>query len=357
MPLRRSHAKSHHGCAHCKQRRIKCDEARPACGSCVRKNLPCSFHGTAPEPPRSPTADAALLPGCDSALPMQELELLHEWHTVTAVSLAADKTQQNILRVEMPREALSSPFLMHSILAVAALHKAQTLSGVDRVRYSDTAMKHHNKSLSLCSPLLKNITPANCHALFAFSSLVPVFRAAVHVTGASRAYNIAGVVESFRLIRGTASVVDRAKPWIAEGPFHPLLRVGHFRQQLAEEDTQRGLNLLEGIRSMIYNLPVVRLDSIVHAAAGTLLHLLQVYLDTGDERAIMAWPVLVEPLFFDLLLEQNRAALLVLASLGCVWGIVPPHWWFEGWAAFLVELSRSCLSLEDQEIIHSMNVL
>ncbi|WVF68290.1 hypothetical protein IAT40_003055 [Kwoniella sp. CBS 6097] len=34
---RRFHRRSRNGCQHCKKRRVRCDEARPVCGNCVRK--------------------------------------------------------------------------------------------------------------------------------------------------------------------------------------------------------------------------------------------------------------------------------------------------------------------------------
>ncbi|KZL73098.1 C6 finger domain protein [Colletotrichum tofieldiae] len=40
---RRSHRKSRLGCQQCKKRKIKCDEARPSCLNCVRRDADCSF--------------------------------------------------------------------------------------------------------------------------------------------------------------------------------------------------------------------------------------------------------------------------------------------------------------------------
>lgn len=40
---RKSHKKSRFGCLHCKERRIKCDEGRPSCSACRRRNVTCSL--------------------------------------------------------------------------------------------------------------------------------------------------------------------------------------------------------------------------------------------------------------------------------------------------------------------------
>ncbi|KAK0635061.1 hypothetical protein B0T17DRAFT_29195 [Bombardia bombarda] len=40
---RRGHTKSRRGCFHCKRRRIKCQETRPACGHCIKTGLKCEY--------------------------------------------------------------------------------------------------------------------------------------------------------------------------------------------------------------------------------------------------------------------------------------------------------------------------
>lgn len=51
---RKYHLKSRKGCSTCKKRRVKCDEAKPQCGNCVRMKLVCGYIGDPPEdePPR-----------------------------------------------------------------------------------------------------------------------------------------------------------------------------------------------------------------------------------------------------------------------------------------------------------------
>ncbi|EQK97711.1 C6 zinc finger domain protein [Ophiocordyceps sinensis CO18] len=58
---RRSNPKVKTGCTNCKQRRIKCDEKRPACTQCLRSNRPCTGY---PPPGRSdgPVAEVRIAP-------------------------------------------------------------------------------------------------------------------------------------------------------------------------------------------------------------------------------------------------------------------------------------------------------
>ncbi|KAL7625419.1 hypothetical protein AAE478_004639 [Parahypoxylon ruwenzoriense] len=44
------HKKSRAGCMRCKQRRVKCDELRPSCGSCSKHAVECVYPGASPVP-------------------------------------------------------------------------------------------------------------------------------------------------------------------------------------------------------------------------------------------------------------------------------------------------------------------
>ncbi|THY42723.1 hypothetical protein D6C98_08819 [Aureobasidium pullulans] len=47
MKARKTHLKSRTGCATCRGRRIKCDEAKPQCMNCIRRQVRCDFLGQA----------------------------------------------------------------------------------------------------------------------------------------------------------------------------------------------------------------------------------------------------------------------------------------------------------------------
>ncbi|KAI0157435.1 hypothetical protein GGR57DRAFT_66846 [Xylariaceae sp. FL1272] len=49
------HKKSRTGCLRCKQRRVKCDELRPSCGSCTRHAVECLYANQAPVPGNAPS--------------------------------------------------------------------------------------------------------------------------------------------------------------------------------------------------------------------------------------------------------------------------------------------------------------
>lgn len=108
---RRPHAKSRQGCAACRRRRIKCDEGKPKCRQCVRRNEPCIYpepanSGASPVTPSNglstpaearasvrpwstPSPQLRLDDGPDKTFTLQDLQLLHHWTAHTSKSLAA----------------------------------------------------------------------------------------------------------------------------------------------------------------------------------------------------------------------------------------------------------------------------
>lgn len=349
MPLRRSHKKSHHGCLQCKQRRIKCDETRPYCGPCNRKHLSCTFHSVGPRPQerqRSTRSSQSPADG-ESGLPLSELELLHQWHVATARSLVDEGHLEDVVRIEVPREALNYPFLMHSVLAVSALHLSYTCSAERCQSYKETAIRHNNLSLTLCTPLLSNVTPENCHALFAFSCLTAVFAFGVQGRdGLSSAQGLIDVVEVFKMVRGVASVVQQSRAWIEQGGMRQLLRIGKLGKRAAGTIYDRELCSHLGTfieEQLEHQEPCFQhnVDSkavILHSAK-ELLQVLNMYITIEDPNAILAWPVLLDAQFLDLLLQVEPTALITLAYYGTALHLLFDNWWLDGWGQFIMNLA------------------
>ncbi|OJJ75329.1 hypothetical protein ASPBRDRAFT_40616 [Aspergillus brasiliensis CBS 101740] len=352
MPSRRSHSKSHHGCAQCKHRRIKCDEFRPICSSCQKKHIRCSFEGQF-VPPTSDHSPAASIIRADSIprndntqLPLLDLEFLNHWHVATVQTLVHDRSTEKVLREFVPQEALSHPFLMHSLLALSALHLSHHGPLERRHKYTEAAMTHNNISLSLCKPLLNNVTSGNCHALFAFACFVVMFSFAAHGPKADPgAQRLSAVLEVFMLIRGVASIVAQARPWIEAGGMRDLLKLGE--QPREEAKTTHARELYTRISDMHDHLrrssrPDCH-DStslVIEKSVQKLLDLLQQAISVANTASIMMrWPAVVNVEYLDLLHANHATALLVLAHYGVALELMAENWWLDGWGAFLVNIA------------------
>ena len=352
MPLRRSHTKSHHGCSNCKQRRIKCDETRPSCGSCRKKGLSCSFNNSQGHPRPQNLDEHAQRRGNEgtSVLPLGELELLHHWHTVTAPSLAQNEILNEGLQTHVPREGLSHPFLMHGILAISALHLSQQFSGSRREIYTETAMRHHSWALSLCVPLLSNVTPENCQSLYACSILIATFSFASQGLSIYRpSMHISEVIKIFRLVRGTASIVEQARSWIEQSDMRILLALIRYAQWTPGS---RHVHTVHTQLETLLNQQEDELQSPQLPGSSKVViirstrHLLDVFdscIASDNQATILAWPAVVDSEFLDLMQQREPWALVMLAYYGAVLHLTTRAWWIEGWGKFLVNLAAGYL--------------
>lgn len=349
MPLRRSHTKSHHGCAVCKKRRIKCDESRPICGSCRKKGLPCTFDNSEPGPPCPASFgenDQRQRDESTIVLPLVELELLHHWHTATAVSLTKNEALSGLLQIQVPKEGLHYPFVMHGILALSALHLSQRCSGPRRQIYTDIAMHHHSQALSLFVPLLSDVTPQNCHSLFACSFLISCFSfASQGLKTTPSSTHMSEVIEVFKLVRGTASIVEKARPWIEKGDMRPLLKFATCTQQTPQSrhvhEVHSRLEALINQRECGHQSshPPSSLRAILVRSNQHLLDLCDSSIASNNQVTVLAWPAIIDPEYLDHMQQLEPWCLITLAHYGAALHILTSAWWMEGWGKFLVNVA------------------
>ncbi|KAL5337407.1 hypothetical protein BJX70DRAFT_245745 [Aspergillus crustosus] len=187
---RKFHHKSRYGCFPCKQRRIKCDENKPACGNCVQRNVECSFKYSAPSQQHitttisnassSPTPTIPLQP--ESLMPYlsfcrnntRDLELYCHFQAYTTSSFSDQISIQNIFRDGFTKLAASFPFVGHGLMSIAYIHLA-TLSPATSGKLLAEGAFHQNQALPGYLATLKNITEENSAALFGFAMFVVMF--------------------------------------------------------------------------------------------------------------------------------------------------------------------------------------
>ena len=360
MPLRRSHGKSHHGCTQCKQRRIKCDETRPCCGSCRKKYIPCTFNSYHPQDLRLwgfSATDPGRENGSTANLPLGDLELLHHWHTAIALSLAQNEVLVDVFQTHVPHKGLTYPFLMHSILAISALHLSLESSDSRRQKYTEIAIRHHSLALSLCAPILSHITPANCHALFACSLLIASFSFGYQGLNITlRSMSLSEMIGVFMLLRGTASIVETARPWIEQGDLKPLLK---FTRGAQQSQTSKQVNevhaqlkaLLEPQANDGQSKCQSGIPAVVQKSIKQLLDVFDSCVANENPRTILAWPTVIESEYLDLVLKKEPMSLVTLAYYGALLHVMVKAWWMEGWGKTMVNLAEGCLDMSLQSAI------
>ncbi|KAF7871671.1 hypothetical protein EAF04_003778 [Stromatinia cepivora] len=205
---RRPHHKSRTGCLQCKARKVKCDEKKPSCQKCENYGSTCSYLRTHPvkslhsqetqcsamtrqnsksKSPSAETLSAKLessprpavsptpSPGPSNySFSVLDMELLH-YYTMYGVSDFADfASGQELFRTTVVELAFQFPFLMHEILAFAALQLSHARPP-KAAYYHGASTTHLTVALQLFQSAISDLTTENCQACFAFTIILFAF--------------------------------------------------------------------------------------------------------------------------------------------------------------------------------------
>lgn len=171
-----------------------------------------------PEPPVPPADHFTLI----------DLELFHHFVTETAVMTTEDSLSPWF--TEVPKMAVKHPYLMHELIAVAALHKAQT----DKSRpYARLATEHQAQALPLFREELAAHNAENASALFAFSALFTRYTFAFAPDTRTILFNEdpPGPPNWVFPIRGASALVKQHLDAISQGPMRSFLALHPTREQ------------------------------------------------------------------------------------------------------------------------------
>ncbi|KAI2999396.1 hypothetical protein CBS147346_7699 [Aspergillus niger] len=160
------------------------------------------------------------------------------------------------------------------------------------------------------------------------------------------ALRLSAVLEVFMLIRGVASIVGQARPWIEAGGMRDLLKLGE--QPREESKTTRARELYTRISDIYDNLRRPSrpdcYDSeslVIEESVQKFLDLLQQAISVANPvpSIMMRWPAVVSVKYLDLLQANHPKALVVLAHYGVALELMAENWWLDGWGAFLVNIA------------------
>lgn len=146
-------------------------------------------------------------------------------------------------QVFTPKLALTSPFLLDSLLAFSGLHLAY-LDPVARESWMRIAMTYHDRALVGFNEVLANISGSNCEAATLCSILVLLITVAA--MGLPRQYdNLDPVFEILglrKLLRGCQLILEEWKDTLLSGDLHQFfgpMFCAHENQQSDMEQWKR----------------------------------------------------------------------------------------------------------------------
>ncbi|KAL4738933.1 hypothetical protein BDV11DRAFT_127489 [Aspergillus similis] len=374
MPLRRTHRKSRHGCKACKQRRVKCDEARPVCSNCTQRQEDCEYvtdasfiwagdnasrrgrrrvalsKQTGEDPSATPETPFRLLdrpsshgtPLLNPPLDMTQLRLLVNWQHETCQFFSRNTETRVVWQIKLVDEALRAPPLMHGVLAVSALHLALSNRGQEQASWLGLATAHKGQALQALREGLNNVTPDNARSLMGLSALVVAYAFGSALTSTdgsgsdSDKPSLAALNNVFVLCRGVQQITSAAFAFLRQSNFAPLFSTGD--QSVAVPDhVKESLDYLDHLNSKcLYagDHDAATYTLVIEALRGLSGH---AFSQPNSMTLPAGWAIRVTPEYLKYLQAKHPFALIVHAHYCAFLHLARGNCFLQGWGRSVLE--------------------
>ncbi|KFZ10144.1 hypothetical protein V501_05329 [Pseudogymnoascus sp. VKM F-4519 (FW-2642)] len=295
-----------------------------------------------------------------SQLDESDSTLLNHYITSTSLSLATDARTKTVWQVTVPHIASQFPFLLHGILACAALHLSYLDPGQGR-ELMIRGRVHQDQAMPLFRSAIENPNEDNCDAVFAFSHLLVIYSFA-----AEREDEQLFLVESNTLkvlpswlyfIRNGCSMLCDVWDEVESGPVGSLVSVWDIPITFLEAEQKPLMDSLlsaiplQGFEDSwsedaceIYREAATELGVAFSCTQGP-----SAGFTTWD--ALRIWPMRISEAYLNLLSQLHPGALILVAHYCILLQRLDSHWYFEGRAKRLLFTVMSCLDRRWHHIV------
>jgi hypothetical protein len=279
-----------------------------------------------------------------SPLPMADLELYHQGLTKTQYTITPD-AKPDKEQSELP---LRFPYLMHSNLALAALHLYSEQP--DRLELLSRAAAHQHAALSQVRPHIVDVTAEHSQAILGFAASTSIFALA------EPAYDPRGLgivrdpvdelLNSFYLGRGIKTILMQR--WDVLQHKDSIKKVAHLPDHTALkatlDDTYPAYPVLRTV--IPQNCQGDEADSCLEAAENLFFYMAIMEThqkDVPGPMYIQMWPLHVSALFLNMLADRSPIALVVLGYYAALMRLRSNTWWLERWPVAIIQHVSSIL--------------
>lgn len=299
-----------------------------------------------------------------------DLSMLHHFTVHTSQSLSTRPEVQKTWGTVVVRLSFSHQYLLHGILAVAALHAAFT-GGVeeDPRQLLNYAAEHQAISLSSYQSAIASSASSQCDALFALSILIFISAIALMYDDYNMSDPTALDTKWIRLARGIRTVAFAHAESIRNGVMAPVLD-GHIFDDYVEHSSRANstngpehLRRLDALWTTERSSDLEENEAAIYTQTLNLLRgaysLLRCHLGwdpssnfplTGsmdaDRAVIFLWILHISDEYVELLERHRPVALIILAHYASLLARCNGAWWFVGSAPIIIKRVQSILSAE-----------
>ncbi|KAJ5410128.1 uncharacterized protein N7487_004487 [Penicillium crustosum] len=375
---RRSHRKSRAGCVNCKQRRVKCDEAKPHCLRCQKHGIECDYSSQPARPQKTNNIVSQFIDtnpdliSIDSLAPSMSLmmvadkltellhppsangtklskltlEALHHFHKGPAFATES-QTPVRIVMGKMVQLAFETPFLMHAIIGAATTHLCTLLPENKDYRLAEAY--HWQQTINQYSiEVSKKITYSNMDKLYSACLMISMHSFYQETFSPRTSFVFTKDPTSLtwlRLQTGLRYLLERTTPWLPQSMWWTVFMESRD-PSLDYEDKRPGRVDLDpdladlcgiGDQTTVEENPYLW-------PLRMLMALLPFERVTGSSKFYNTWMGRLENPYYECLLRKETPALVLLAWwLGLMCYV--EEWWVE--MRVRSECTAICMFLED----------
>jgi hypothetical protein len=280
-------------------------------------------------------------PSDGSDLNLLDLELLHNFCTLTYTTLSSNAMLRNFWKFTCIRLGVSCDYVMRSILAVSALHMAHHRHDKRDVLLNAAVMYHRLASRAAMS-LMNNIPPEAREQLWIFSILTVYFGlGSPRPQDSSLLLGDSAFPDWLFLLRGVRQLHIELLSPTYDGPLSPLLTQGSARYEASHTAEHLRSHLLRDLQGQI-NATVtdVAFLTIYNGAIDELRVQLSFCL-SQDQQSLdlmdaFVWQIGQADDFLPLLRQPTQEAAAIMAHFCVMLKCFESHWWLQGWATALI---------------------
>ena len=286
---------------------------------------------------------------------MKHLELFHHFSAAIGPSVGVGETLRELWTVTVPQMALGHHFLMHSLLAVSALHIAHVHPD-RRESYWEHAIRHQGRALELVQREMANPSNLNADALLIFSIPTVWYSFASHVLPKvhENPRPLQGAVQSINLLRGIRDVGPSVKQRTWKGPLASLSTFSPESYKTAAdfkrpETSAHFSKLLVFCSTMSGESELEDVENFAAAASSLRATFLKVEAVPDGEPTtppIWHWAIRLQAAFVSKLAELHVIPLILVMHWCVLLLQAKQFWWMKGWVEKTSAEIQGCISHE-----------
>ncbi|GJC87219.1 sterol uptake control protein 2 [Colletotrichum liriopes] len=260
---------------------------------------------------------------------MTDMQLVHHFTSNTAHTLSENPEFVHLWTTTVPQIAFAHDFLLHGILAVAAIHVAHS-NPEKRDEYATISTRHQNVALSKFSPGLSEIGEKNADA-YVLHAICIFLLNTYSIANPSGPITPKDVAQSFILLQGIKSILTLpfAHRYIYSGPLARWLYQGGVEPAVGGNYSSKIDDLLNLTRSMAPSDDTTTCQS---ALEGLKITFAAVSTPQHRSGLVWRWAVSLPQSFLELINQNHPMALVILMYYAAlVHASERNMWYLFGW--------------------------